>query len=315
MITTPRLDDFERPSGALGANWQNDITEQGGGSGLVIDGGQAATANALIGSAWYTALQTSRDCEVWALMDELPDSDVPVPGLGYVELFLRMSNPGDVDNLSAYTVMWQNDGSVNGVLRIRYYHDGLVGPIEEVEDCMLAPGDVLFGRAIGDTIQAWVLSNGVWNLVAEVTDTNIADGGYLGAAMYGDNGRIEEFGGGTWEPVGVTLYLTKDHRELRGSPVHQGQDEAVYYKIDVSALGADPTDLSIVVKDKSVAATVEDVTASLVDSGLVFSFPSSTRVVLPFIINPTDRHRYRVEVLMTIAGQVVEPWFTLFGEQ
>jgi len=101
-----------------------------------------------------------------------------------------------------------------------------------------------------------------------------------------------------------------DKRQVAEGLQYQGVDEQVYYVLDVSNYGDDPTDVTVVVKDMSAGgkAVTDDVTTG---SALV----SDNEITLPKIHGLTAGHIYRVEVKFTISSNVLEPYFYIKAEE
>ena len=100
-----------------------------------------------------------------------------------------------------------------------------------------------------------------------------------------------------------------DKRQVVEGIQGQGEDEQIYYVLDVSNYGDDPTNVVVVVKDMSDGGKVvtDDVTTG---SASV----SDNEITLPKIHGLTAEHTYRVEVKCTISSNVFEPYFYIKAE-
>lgn len=92
-------------------------------------------------------------------------------------------------------------------------------------------------------------------------------------------------------------------REFQESPIRQGIDEEVAYSFPTTPWGSDPTNVSVVVKDRS--QDYADVTLTVMPGS---PSVSGDDITLPALKNLTEHHTYRVEVKFTIDGNVFEAW-------
>ncbi|MBP8055068.1 MAG: hypothetical protein KA314_04470 [Chloroflexi bacterium] len=96
-------------------------------------------------------------------------------------------------------------------------------------------------------------------------------------------------------------------REVREGTQFQGIDERIAYRLDVTNWGDSPTIVSVVVKDRAgndVTSTVMTGTTST--TGNVITLP----VLHSLIVNV----RYRIEVIFTVNGNVMEAYFFVRAE-
>lgn len=104
------------------------------------------------------------------------------------------------------------------------------------------------------------------------------------------------------------------NRQIKESPLTQGEDEILTYSLTTTPWGSDPEDVEITVWDVTDKATPddwEDVTASVMPVGE----PSVVGDVITFppLENLTDGHIYRIEVQFTCGANTFEPYGLIIG--
>ena len=98
-------------------------------------------------------------------------------------------------------------------------------------------------------------------------------------------------------------------RQVAEGTQYQGVDEQLYYVLDVSNYGDDPTGVAVVVKDTSDGDKAVTDTVTTGDASV-----SDNEITLPKIHGLTAEHTYRVEVKFTISSNVFEPYFYIKAE-
>lgn len=101
-----------------------------------------------------------------------------------------------------------------------------------------------------------------------------------------------------------------DYREVIEGIQYQGEDESIAYTLDVTAVGSSPTSISVEVKDVDAD---EDVTDEVMPVG----GPAATGnvITLPPLTALTAGRLYRVEVKYTVAGNVLENYVLIQGQE
>lgn len=98
-------------------------------------------------------------------------------------------------------------------------------------------------------------------------------------------------------------------REVIEGVQYQGEDEAIAYALDVSAIGT-PSSPSVVVKDVAadsvVTSTVMPVNNPTADGSAISLSP---------LRNLTDGRLYRIEVKYTVGGNVLESYFYVQAQE
>jgi RHS repeat-associated protein len=186
LPATPVLDRFDRPNGALGANWVQLASDLGQ---LTIQSNVARSpSGATVASIWAPA-QLGPDSEVYARTIgtgccQLPKSlrlllrmrDVGTAGFDGYELMARTSTIG---------ISWDISKYVNRQFTV----------LREVAADTYS--HMLF-RAVGSSLEGWGSQDGVnWTLVISTTDTTWPDGGFIGMAVGNTEPAVDDFGGGT----------------------------------------------------------------------------------------------------------------------
>ncbi len=102
------------------------------------------------------------------------------------------------------------------------------------------------------------------------------------------------------------------NREVEEGEQNQGVDESIAYTIDVTAWGNSPTSTSAVVKDITDSSSITDVTSTIMPSGS--TSVSDNIITLPAATAMTAGKGYRIEVKMTLSGNVQEAYFIVRAE-
>lgn len=95
-------------------------------------------------------------------------------------------------------------------------------------------------------------------------------------------------------------------RRIEQSPVFQGVDEDVYYKINTEPWGGSPTNILVVVK-RNGEVTDDILTGNATTNG--------NWITLPKISNLVVGTWYRLEIKFTSNGNVVKMWSDLVGQE
>lgn len=100
-----------------------------------------------------------------------------------------------------------------------------------------------------------------------------------------------------------------DSREVLEGKQYQGEDESIAYTLDVSAIGSSPSSVSVVVKDVTNGTVV---TSTVMPTGS--PSVSGNVITLPALKLLTAGVLYRVEVMYTISGNILESYFYVQGQ-
>ena len=104
------------------------------------------------------------------------------------------------------------------------------------------------------------------------------------------------------------------NRQIKESPLTQGEGESLVYSLTTTPWGSDPEDVTVTVFDVTDAdetADWEDVT----DTVMPVNNPSVTDDVITFspLESLTDGHVYRIEVQFTCGDNTFETYGFIFG--
>lgn len=99
-------------------------------------------------------------------------------------------------------------------------------------------------------------------------------------------------------------------REVQEGKQYQGVDESIAYTLDVSAVGSSPSAVAVVVKDMTNGAVV---TTTVMPTGS--ASVSGNVITLPALKFLTAGVLYRVEVKYIIAGNILESYFYVQGQE
>ena len=91
--------------------------------------------------------------------------------------------------------------------------------------------------------------------------------------------------------------------------VPQGEDEEVAYSVTTTSWGSSPTDVMVVAKDMNNSNTDVSATVLSGDASVLGDV-----ITLPTIKSLTAGNRYRIEVLFTAEGNVLEGYFLINAE-
>lgn len=102
---------------------------------------------------------------------------------------------------------------------------------------------------------------------------------------------------------------SSNSREVLEGKQYQGEDESIAYTLDVSAIGSSPSSVSVVVKDVTNGTVV---TSTVMPTGS--PSVSGNVITLPALKLLTAGVLYRVEVMYTISGNILESYFYVQGQ-
>lgn len=100
-------------------------------------------------------------------------------------------------------------------------------------------------------------------------------------------------------------------REVKQSPLSQGVDEEIVYRLTTTAWGSSPTDPSVEVKDLHDGGS--DVTSTVMPTGS--PSVSGDAITLPELKSLTKNTQYRVEVKFTLSGRIREAFFIVVATE
>lgn len=103
--------------------------------------------------------------------------------------------------------------------------------------------------------------------------------------------------------------MKPEDRRINESPLFQGQDEKVAYKLSTTPWGGSPSAVAVVLK---LIKTGEDVSASLMEAGAptVLGDDITTRRLVSLVPNVG----YRLEFKWTSAGNIFETFVEIYGQ-
>jgi hypothetical protein len=99
-------------------------------------------------------------------------------------------------------------------------------------------------------------------------------------------------------------------REVAEGRQHQGEDEIITYKIDITQWDSSPTTPQVVVKRVSDNANV---TSTVMPTGS--ASVSGNIITLPAVRNLVNGETYRIEVKFTASGNTYETYFFILAEE
>lgn len=96
-------------------------------------------------------------------------------------------------------------------------------------------------------------------------------------------------------------------RKFKESPVVQGVDEIIAYRLTTTPWGSSPSSPTVVLKDHNGV----DVSSTCL-SGIPSA--SGDYITTPLVQNLVAGIKYRLEIKFTISGNVAEAWGEIWGE-
>jgi hypothetical protein len=192
---TPILDTFTgADQNPIAGNWTASMPSGSALPGLRRVSNQlAAPAGAAVAASEYTTA-FGADCEVYATLAALGTPDTAT-----AYIFARKAVAGGPDaNFDNYMVKFFNSAGagIDGLWLVRD-DDGSDTNLTTQYLFEAAVGDVIGLRCIGTTITGWFRQGAVTTTFGSVTDATYSAGGYLGAVLFDDGVRFDDFGGGT----------------------------------------------------------------------------------------------------------------------
>jgi hypothetical protein len=187
------LDDFNRgdesPLSDAG-RWSGGVGN-GGEVGLAVSGQQVACSLSTTCSAWWNASQFGPDLEA--------SVSIPVlPGVGNaVRVYARLQSPGSAA-VDGYEVRFQQQSGTDQVF-IDRIDNGAITSLASLSQEFVA-GDRLKIRVVGSTIEAWRYSAGSWVKLGQASDSTYASAGFVGVALRGTSGRLDDYSAGAAGP-------------------------------------------------------------------------------------------------------------------
>jgi len=178
--TTPILDNFNRSDRTLDGNWNPNTGFDGNLSNCGIVSNQAGDNPC--STVWLATV--GPDCEAYLTIPTIPITN-------RVRVAARLTTATSTAN--GYSVDFR--GAIPDILIMRW--DAGNGTAISTTSSSLSNGDGIGIACIGNTIQAWKRSSGIWSMVASVNDSTYNTPGYLGFGMSIDVFFIDDFGGGT----------------------------------------------------------------------------------------------------------------------
>jgi len=96
------------------------------------------------------------------------------------------------------------------------------------------------------------------------------------------------------------------NREVKESPLNQGEDERIPYRLTTTPWGSNPTSPGITVKD--ISRGFQDVTAQVTQPAGGPPTVSGDVITMPIIYGLTQGHSYRAEFSFFIGTTKYEPF-------
>ena len=96
-------------------------------------------------------------------------------------------------------------------------------------------------------------------------------------------------------------------RKFKESPLYQGTDEQIAYRLTTTPWGSSPTSPTVVIKDQNGVD---------VSSACLSGIPSvsSDYITTPLVVSLVPGIKYRLEIKFNISDNIVEAWGEIWGE-
>jgi hypothetical protein len=101
--------------------------------------------------------------------------------------------------------------------------------------------------------------------------------------------------------------MSEETRVILESPIYQGVDERIAYRLTTTPWGSSPSSPSVVIKN----AAGTDVTATYTTGS---ASAAGDVITTPTIHGLVANTWYRLEIKFTISGNVLEAWSELIGQ-
>ncbi len=156
------------------------------------------TTAGVFNNAWWNVQTFGPDVEAFATITTLPGNGQPT------DVWARVKNPG-TSNLEGYLAVYSGNDA-NAVYLGKYISGAWAGQVGSAIQHPLVAGDKIGICCMGTTIELWAYESGSWSRLIQATDTSHQTAGYIGAEIYHNVARLDDFGGGT--VIGARKILT-----------------------------------------------------------------------------------------------------------
>jgi hypothetical protein len=103
--------------------------------------------------------------------------------------------------------------------------------------------------------------------------------------------------------------MIEQDREIQESPLYQGVDEEIKYKLKTTPWGSSPSSPSVVIKK---LPSNEDVSSTCLNGS---PSVSGDVITLPTVKSLSASTLYRLEVKFSVGGNVMEAWIKIVGQE
>lgn len=100
-------------------------------------------------------------------------------------------------------------------------------------------------------------------------------------------------------------------REIKESPLLQGEDETIVYTLSTTPLGGSPTAVTVTLYSISDTGVRTDVSATCLSGAPAVA---GDVITLPAVTGLTAGAEYRLEIQFTSGASTYEPYAVIFGE-
>jgi hypothetical protein len=196
------LDDFNRADEGPppGTNWTNFLVPSSSDSRLALVSNELKNDIANSGSAYWNPGTFGPDTECFITVGSV----IPPVGHG-VELYVRAVSVSTSGLDGYYLFFWNFGGGTPTRMYISRVDNNVATQLGATysEAGVMVPGDDMFGvEILGDTINGYRNATGTWVKKLSRNDTTYTAAGYIGPRLINSTlMRLDDFGGGTAEPV------------------------------------------------------------------------------------------------------------------
>jgi hypothetical protein len=181
------LDGFDRPNESPlsdAGRWRNGILNSGE-SGLHVSSNALACSRSTTCTGWRQNALYGPDAETWVRVTTMPGN-----GNG-LRLYVRMQQPGS-SAVDGYVLRWTQQAGADQLLLDRLTNGAFTNRLTLASE--IALGDTLLLRATGPLLEVWRRNGGGWTRLGFASDSTYAGAGYVGVALRGTSGRLDDFG-------------------------------------------------------------------------------------------------------------------------
>ncbi len=195
--TTSVLDDFNRSNTGPppSTNW------------TTLFSGHKVVSNACVGNgsvdniSYWNVSTFGADCEAYRTISTKP------PNGNYIQLHLRFKDM-TLGTTDGYVLSCIPQAGTD-IWRIYRLDNSVLTQLGADITSELTAGDKMLFTAIGSTLEVWQYTSGAWVSLGSRTDATYGAAGYIGIGDYTTGCVSDDFGGGTYVPPPIPVFMNQ----------------------------------------------------------------------------------------------------------